>query len=245
VTHADGMLKLLNIQSVVLAIGPSDIAYRGQQHKVTFSFCPFLYLLCLSENTACAWAGFAVLKRLVHQLLGVDFELDMCVQDQSKGLLAGTKHVFPNVTLLGCYPHTKRAPDELKAWKAATAHDPGYRQQIKKDIDLLSNCRFDSQYSGLLRRMVAEWENCRHTPFSRLFQAKHDLSSESPFRIHYGAAKDVLGVLPNNNPIEGHFGLLQGQRSANELAYVQKGQTINHFLHHGIDSILSFDAHQR
>lgn len=201
VAQADGTYKLHRGGWTLCDLGSHICRWDASTRKNVHTFYPLLYMFCRTECLDAYMALFETL-RCIPTLFGVEqpLSVDAGGLDRSAFIAEAYLRVWPEITLLLCWPHLARKFASNEFWVKLKVKEN--KQPFEKHIRALHACRSANQFRLLSTFVLRVWTSLDERLFAKYFEEYYVCG-------HWGnwfvTAAPFAGVLPNAQGIEnGH-----------------------------------------
>lgn len=154
--------------------------------------------------------AFTTLFRTVLEKTQIFFGVDLNVRfgslDHAACIANSYKEVWPDITLLDCYPHLTRKSHEkwilLKPVETSSAY---YQDNIKVNITQMHKTRTPAQFEAVSKLCLQRWRADGQHEYAAWFEKIYLTDTWTRWYTTSGAP----GVLPNQNPLESHNAVIK------------------------------------
>ncbi|KAF4150170.1 hypothetical protein GN958_ATG00591 [Phytophthora infestans] len=143
---------------------------------------------------------FNIMRRFSKMLFNSDLKIRFRSLDHATCISSPFKEVWPDVTLLTCWPHFARKSRE-KARELL--HDESYFEDVVyPHLKWLYHAKTRDQLAELVKLCVKKWKQDGHVAYADWFELTYVSPPWGSWFV--GAAGSVQEILPSQNPLESY-----------------------------------------
>jgi len=180
-----------------------SVALSWSRGKYVHRFIPWVYMFVRTESKAAYARMFEVVCDRARMFLGVEVQVSFGSLDHSDAIAAAFIEVWPEVTLITCWPHMAR---NARQKKTLLVNADMYAEMIRPGIDLLRSARTHKQFVKLATVITEHWVAQGEDAYANWFTEVY--LAERWNRWHINGA-GAAGVLPSQQGIESHHSVIK------------------------------------
>lgn len=179
--------------------------YRNRytdKHVYSKNFVPWAYMFVRTEHQF----AYEQLFRTVVQYTELFFKVRLAVKfgslDHAACIANAYKAVWPDITLLDCYPHVARKCRE----KSGLLTPPDYyKTNIETNIRQLHHTRSTEEFKAVAKLCTERWRADGQDDYANWFE---NIYLSEPWSRWYTMSA-IPGILPSQNALEAHNGVIK------------------------------------
>jgi hypothetical protein len=154
VMHVDGKHKLHHGAWVLVTVGTHTLEYEPKKKKIVHQFRPCVYMFCKQIETGeSLQVAFAAADVISVTFFGVKLQPGIGCSDHGKGERQAWEVAFPDIRLMGCWPHVAWG---LAYGKLLSKTHPLF-DSVNTDFHLLHRAMSDGMWDVFVWALGNKW----------------------------------------------------------------------------------------
>ncbi|KAI9984979.1 hypothetical protein PInf_004283 [Phytophthora infestans] len=189
----DGTYKLHYGGWVLVAFGTYQSHFTAEK-KYSKSFVPWAYMFVRTEHQFAFTTLFRTVLEKTQIFFGVDLNVRFGSLDHAACIANSYKEVWPDITLLDCYPHLTRKSHEkriqLKPVETSSAY---YQDNIKVNITQMHKTRTPAQFGAVSKKLCLQrWRADGQHEYAAWFEKIYLTDTWTRWYTTSGAPDDTI-----------------------------------------------------